>query len=287
MEDSQNVSVSTAAWLATARLALGFASERPKALGAHRLPTSQALRREEGIYFFEPRLQWATPAFLLLFCMRLAAGRDFPRRESAASTQLDGLHDKLLFVCNGYIDRLDPGKLKPSLREELARLRQGPVILHDGRLPWTQDLQSARPFAVGDLRVRRGLLGRAPCALCECVPQRPFAAPTLPASPSPKLALTSKLRRPSKQGTCRHLNLRRGFPRSVCMYSLLEVFTDEEVLALEKLAPEIRRGFSGTQPSPERKTPNRKRPSILANRRRSRSRRGRCRLRRAKRTARR
>ncbi|KAL8428047.1 hypothetical protein Efla_006953 [Eimeria flavescens] len=100
---------------------------------------------------------------------------------------LDESHDKLFFVCEGYVDRLSVELLPPALQQQLAALREGPSgPLYDGKLPWSQELQKA---------IRRTVV---PC-----------------------LAFAT--------GRSHHL---------------LEAFTMDEVLALEKLAPEIRRGFA-------------------------------------------
>lgn len=60
--------------------------------------------------------------------------------------QLHDSYDKLLFVCQGYIDRLSIEKLPPALQQQLKELRASPVPLYDGRLPWSEDLQSKCSF---------------------------------------------------------------------------------------------------------------------------------------------
>ncbi|CDI87162.1 hypothetical protein, conserved [Eimeria praecox] len=97
-------------------------------------------------------------------------------------------YDKLIFVCQGYIDRLSIDKLPPALQQQLKEIRESPVPLYDGRLPWSDDLQKA---------IRR-----------TAVPCLAFAT-----------------------GRTHHL---------------LEVFTMDEVLAFERLIPEIRKGFAVT-----------------------------------------
>lgn len=62
----------------------------------------------------------------------------------ASVLQLHDSHDKLVFVCQGYIDRLSVDKLPPALQQRLKELRASPVPLYDGRLPWSQDVQSER-----------------------------------------------------------------------------------------------------------------------------------------------
>lgn len=69
--------------------------------------------------------------------------------------QLHESHDKLLFVCQGYIDRLSVEKLPPAMQRQLKEIRESPVPLYDGRLPWSQDLQSKSRFAPRILITRR------------------------------------------------------------------------------------------------------------------------------------
>ncbi|CDJ56281.1 hypothetical protein, conserved [Eimeria maxima] len=111
---------------------------------------------------------------------------EYPPRKRSPVKKLHDSYDKLLFVCQGYIDRLSIEKLPPALQQQLKELRASPVPLYDGRLPWSEDLQKA---------IRR-----------TAVPCLAFAT-----------------------GHSHHL---------------LEAFTMEEVLAFERLIPEIRQGFA-------------------------------------------
>ncbi|CDJ39633.1 Chromosome I, complete genome, related [Eimeria tenella] len=114
---------------------------------------------------------------------------EYPPRKRSPLKKLHDSHDKLVFVCQGYIDRLSVDKLPPALQQRLKELRASPVPLYDGRLPWSQDVQRAIQRTV--------------------VPCLAFAT-----------------------GRTHHL---------------LEAFTMDEVLALEKLIPEIRQAFAEMQ----------------------------------------
>ncbi|KAL8272183.1 hypothetical protein Esti_003911 [Eimeria stiedai] len=111
---------------------------------------------------------------------------DYPPRKRSTVKKLEEKHDKLYFVCEGYIDRLCVEKLPPLHQEKLKELRSSAIPIYDRQLPWSQDLQKAIQRTV--------------------VPCLAFAT-----------------------GGSHHL---------------LEAFTMDEVLALEKLAPEIRQAFA-------------------------------------------
>lgn len=68
---------------------------------------------------------------------------DYPPRRRSLVKKLHESHDKLIFVCQGYIDRLSVDKLPPALQEQLRELKESPVPLYDRRLPWSLDLQKA------------------------------------------------------------------------------------------------------------------------------------------------
>ncbi|PFH37703.1 hypothetical protein BESB_000450 [Besnoitia besnoiti] len=52
-------------------------------------------------------------------------------------------HEKLVFVCNGYIDRLNPRLLPERLRRRLERNRSPALKRYDGKLAWSQAVESA------------------------------------------------------------------------------------------------------------------------------------------------
>ncbi|OEH75180.1 hypothetical protein cyc_02558 [Cyclospora cayetanensis] len=68
---------------------------------------------------------------------------DYPPRKRSTVKKLHESHDKLIFVCQGYRDRLLSEKLPPELQKRLQELKDSPVPLYDRRLPWSQDLQKA------------------------------------------------------------------------------------------------------------------------------------------------
>lgn len=128
-------------------MAVGSDAARKAALGAYRLPATKAVTGEEGNGHDKGR------TFLKRGAWVLSTQHDATRMvftefylTSFLFLQLHESHDKLIFVCQGYIDRLSVDKLPPALQEQLKELKESPVPLYDRRLPWSQDLQSeSRP----------------------------------------------------------------------------------------------------------------------------------------------
>ncbi|KEP62057.1 UNVERIFIED_CONTAM: hypothetical protein HHA_263680 [Hammondia hammondi] len=91
-------------------------------------------------------LGWRTRGFRWDLCQR---GRrrwvhiNYPPRNRSTVQMLDESHEKLVFVCNGYIDRLDPRLLPERLRKKLERNRKAALTRFDGKLPWGQAVESA------------------------------------------------------------------------------------------------------------------------------------------------
>ncbi|EPT29769.1 hypothetical protein TGPRC2_263680 [Toxoplasma gondii TgCatPRC2] len=91
-------------------------------------------------------LGWRTRGFRWDLCQR---GRrrwvhiNYPPRNRSTVQMLDESHEKLVFVCNGYIDRLDPRLLPERLRKRLERNRKAALTRFDGKLPWGQAVESA------------------------------------------------------------------------------------------------------------------------------------------------
>ncbi|PHJ24320.1 hypothetical protein CSUI_001831 [Cystoisospora suis] len=142
-----------------------------------------------SFFLSDLRLGWRTRGWRWDSCQR---GRrrwvhiNYPPRERSTALKLHEKYDKLIFVCNGYIDRLEPKRLPERQRRRLeCNRRASPLARYDGKLPWTQAVQSA---------IRRT---HTPCL---------------------------------------------GFAQAHS-HHLLEAFSMEEVLALERLVPEIRQAF--------------------------------------------